>query len=95
MRLQSVIIEDARFTKAGLRKKGVFLGERDMYGDPLPEFIGARPDDLEMLMDGMIAANERMRENALDPVLQAAATAFGFLSISTLSKTAMGASIAA
>ncbi|MFT7529920.1 MAG: hypothetical protein ACI9FD_000923 [Gammaproteobacteria bacterium] len=81
VRLQDIVIEDTRFIKAGLRKGGVFLGERNTYGDPLPEFIGARPDDLETLMDGLMAANERMRENALDPVLQAAATAFGFVYI--------------
>ena len=32
-------------------------------------------------MDGLMAANERMRESAIDPVLQAAATAFGFVYI--------------
>jgi hypothetical protein len=59
----------------------VFLGERDHEGDPLPEFIGARPDDLQMLMRGLISANERMSEMGLDTVLQAAATAFGFVYI--------------
>ena len=53
-------------------------------GDPLPEFIGARPSDLEDLMQGMLEANERMRESNLDPVLQAAATAFGFVYIHPL-----------
>ena len=81
IRLQNVVIEDTRFIKAGLRTDGVFLGERDPYGDLLPEFIGARPDDLGALIDGLITTNERMREAALDPVLQAAATAFGFVYI--------------
>jgi hypothetical protein len=35
------LIEDGRFTKIGLRPDGVFLGERDHLGEPLPEFIGA------------------------------------------------------
>lgn len=81
VRLHSVIIEDSRFVQAGLRKDGVFLGERDMNGDPLPEFIGARAEDLRDLLNGLIDANERMRESTLDPVLQAAATAFGFVYI--------------
>ena len=81
LRLHTVLIEDTRFTRAGLRPDGVFLGERDHEGDPLPEFIGARPEDLQSLMRGMIAANERMREGELDSVLQAAATAFGFVYI--------------
>ncbi len=78
-RLHGVLIEDTRFIRAGLRPDGVFLGERDHNGDPLPEFIGARPADLTALLTGLIAANERMIGSAVDPVLQAAATAFGFV----------------
>jgi hypothetical protein len=81
IRLQGILIEDMRFVEAGLRPEGVFLGERDFDGDPLPEFIGARPEDLTELMAGMTAANERMHDSAIDPVLQAAATAFGFVYI--------------
>ncbi|RKZ15368.1 cell filamentation protein Fic [bacterium] len=78
-RLHGVLIEDTRFVKPGLRPDGIFLGERDHNGDPLPEFIGARPEDLADLVAGMLAANERMSEGDLDPVLQAATTAFGFV----------------
>jgi hypothetical protein len=79
IRLHNVLIEDTRFVQPGLRPDGVFLGERDHLGDPLPEFIGARALDLADLMDGMLEANDRMRDDGLDPVLQAAATAFGFV----------------
>jgi hypothetical protein len=79
IRLHNVLIEDTRFVRAGLRPDAVFLGERDHLGDPLPEFIGARPEDLADLMAGMLEANDRMRDDGLDPVLQAAATAFGFV----------------
>jgi hypothetical protein len=81
VRLHSVLIADTRFTRAGLRPDGVFLGERDHRGDPLPEFIGARPGDLENLVPGLLEANERMSSSGIDPVLQAAATAFGFVYI--------------
>lgn len=79
LRLHGVLIEDTRFVRAGMRSDGVFLGERDHEGDPLPEFIGARPADLPDLMSGLLAANDRMRDDGLDAVLQAAATAFGFV----------------
>lgn len=79
VRLHSVLIEDTRFIFPGLRPDGVFLGECDHVGDPLPEFIGARPEDLEDLCDGMLIVNNRMRDDGLDPILQAAATAFGFI----------------
>ena len=81
LRLQRVLIEDARFVRPGLRPDGVFLGERDHFGDPLPEFIGARPDNLVSLMAGLIEANDRMRTDGIDPVLKAAASAFGFVYI--------------
>ncbi len=79
VRLHHVLIEDTRFVRLGLRTEGVFLGERDHFGDPLPEFVGARPDDLTDLMAGLLEANDRMRGDGLDPVLQAASTAFGFV----------------
>ena len=78
-RLHGVLIEDTRFVRAGPRPDGVFLGERDRDGDPLPEFVGARPEDLPALLDGLLAANRRMTASAIDPVLQAAATSFGFV----------------
>ncbi len=80
-RLHGVLIEDTRFIRAGLRPDGVFLGARDHNTDPLPEFIGARPDDLPVLLDDMLEANWRMTASAIDPVLQATATAFGFVYI--------------
>ncbi len=81
LRLHSLLIEDSRLVFKGLRPDGVFLGDRDHYHYPLPEFIGARPEDIEALCSGMLAANERMRNDELDPVLQATATAFGFVHV--------------
>jgi Fic/DOC family protein len=84
IRLQRVLIEDTRFVRVGLRSDGVFLGERDHHGDPLPEFIGARPEDLADLMAGLLEASDRMRDDGVDPVLKAAATAFGFVYVHPL-----------
>ena len=81
IRLHQILIEDMRLVRAGLRPDGVFLGERDQEGNPLPEFIGARPDNLDDLMAGLLNANNRMRDNGIDPVLQAAGTSFGFVYI--------------
>lgn len=81
VRLHGILIEDRRFVQVGLRPDGVFIGERDSDNHPLPEFIGARPDDLKELTEGLLAANRRMSKDGIDPVLQAAATAFGFVYI--------------
>jgi hypothetical protein len=84
VRLHRVLIEDNRFVHIGLRPDGVFVGERDDSGDPLPEFIGARPGDLIDLMSALLEANNRMMADELDPVLQSAATAFGFVYVHPL-----------
>ncbi|MGJ5817133.1 Fic family protein [Paludibaculum fermentans] len=81
LRLQRVLIEDTRFVRAGLRAEGVFVGDCDLDGGPSLEFIGARAGDLGELMTGLLAANDRMREDGLDAVLMAAATAFAFVYI--------------
>lgn len=79
LRLHDVLIEDKRFIHRGLRVDGVFIGDRDLADDPLPEFIGARSEDLDSLMSGLLAAHDRMRDDGIDAVLEAAATAFGFV----------------
>ena len=84
VRLHGVLIEDNRLIRPGIRPDGVFLGERDHENNPMPEFIGARPDDLDSLMTGLIDANTRMRDDGVDPVLQAAGTAFGFVYVHPL-----------
>ncbi len=84
VRLHGVLIEDSRFVRTGLRSEGVFLGERDHSGDPLPEFIGARAEDLTDLMSALLKANDRMTADEIDPVLQSAATTFGFVYVHPL-----------
>lgn len=81
LRLQKIVIGDARFVKLGFREEGGFDGEHDRETRmPLPEHISARPEDLPSLIDGMIAF-DREAAQALDPVIAAAALAFGFVYI--------------
>ncbi len=79
-RLHSILIGDYRFIKPGLRTDSVFIGER-FENEPIPEFIGARPQDLDDLVNGLVAASLRMSESSLDAVVQASAIAFGFIYI--------------
>jgi hypothetical protein len=83
-RLHRILIGDDRFTTIGYRQEGVFLGERDHNNDPLPEFIGARHEDVPELMTALNMCNNRLRNSGMDPVLQAACIAFGFLYIHPL-----------
>jgi hypothetical protein len=86
-RLHRILIGDDRFTPIGYRKEAVFLGERGHENEPLPEFIGARHEDLPDLMLALNQCNNRLRitdADEVDPVLQAACIAFGFIYIHPL-----------
>jgi hypothetical protein len=79
LRLQRIVIGDARFVRLGLRHEGGFVGAHDRHtGAPLPDHISARPEDLPSLIDGMIAFDARIAPG-LDAVVAAAALAFGFV----------------
>jgi hypothetical protein len=86
-RLHRILIGDDRFTPIGYREDGVFLGERDHNNEPLPEFIGARHEEVFDLMTALNECNNRLRisdTDDVDPVLQAACIAFGFVYIHPL-----------
>lgn len=86
-RLHRILIGDDRLTPIGYRKDSVFLGERDHNNEPIPEFIGARAEDVPELMTALNGCNNRLRisdTHEVDPVLQAAALAFGFVYIHPL-----------
>ncbi len=79
-RLQRIVIEDARFVRLGLRDEGGFVGLHDRIDrSPLPDHISARPQDLPGLVDGIAAWCGRAAAGGLDPVVAAAAAAFGFV----------------
>ena len=82
VRLQEIVIADARFTHLGWRTEGGFVGPRDRQTNaPLPDHVGARPEDIATLVEGLIAYAERSEQGALDPIAAAAAVAFGFVFI--------------
>jgi Fic family protein len=79
LRLQAIVIGDARFVRIGLRQEGGFIGEHDRDSRmPLPDHISARPEVLPSLIDGM-AAFDRGPAQRLDAVIAAAVLAFGFV----------------
>ncbi len=83
-RLHAILFQDSRFTKIGLRDEGVFLGDRDRNSDPLPEFIGARSEDLEILMKHWLTLDISLKEDNIDPIFHAVIIAFSFVYIHPL-----------
>lgn len=81
LRLQRIVLGDARFVRLGFRKEGGFVGEHDRDNRmPLPDHISARPEDLPQLIDGMVAFDQGSAQN-LDAVIAAAILAYGFVYI--------------
>lgn len=82
LRLQEIIIESKRFTKMGFRTEGGFVGDRERTtGEPIPDHISARWQDLDQLIEGLINTNHLLDKEKFDPVLTATAIAFGFVFI--------------
>jgi hypothetical protein len=82
IRLQQIVIESTRFIDMGFRKKGGFVGEHDRNtGEPLPEHISAKWQDIESLIKGLIGTNNLLIKSDFDAVLAAAIIAFGFVFI--------------
>jgi Fic family protein len=82
IRLQQIVIENSRFIEMGFRKEGGFVGEYDRTtGEPIPEHISAKQDDVIPLMDGLLATNEVLQDETYDAVLAAATIGFGFVFI--------------
>jgi Fic family protein len=81
-RLQELVIENPRFLEMGLRKKGGFVGEHDREnGEPIPDHISAKWQDVEQLVNGLITTSKTLTESNYDPILSAAVIAFGFVFI--------------
>ena len=81
-RLQRIVIGDTRFLHVGLRQKGGFVGVHDRrIGEPIPDHISARAQDLPALVQGLAAFDQLALNGGLDPVVAAATVAFGFVYI--------------
>lgn len=82
LRLQAILIEDQRFIKLGWRDQDGFVGVHDReFGTPIPEHISAKWQDIDALIDGLLATNEILKKSNFDAVLAATVIAFGFVLI--------------
>ncbi len=76
------MITDTRFISMGYRKEGGFIGKHERSsGQPVPDHISARFDDLESLMKGLIETINLLKNSDYPAVLAAGSIAFGFVFI--------------
>jgi hypothetical protein len=79
--LQNAVV-DPRFAEFEYRGQQNWIGQDIGYRKKV-DFVPARPENVRELMNGLVAFAEKIRLNpqALDPVIAAAALAFGFVFI--------------
>lgn len=84
--LQKEIIDPEKSSiDMGLRTSGVWIGDRDREYNPRPDFIGARPEDLDSLITGLISYDRMMSsERGFNPIVHAAGLAFSFVYVHPL-----------
>lgn len=83
-RLHAELFYNSKTVGIGIRNEGVFLGERDREGEPIPEFIGAKEGDLELLIKDWLELDSKLSRIDLDPIIHASIIAFSFVYIHPL-----------
>lgn len=82
LRLQTIILDGPPLGGSlGFRTEGVFIGDRHYDLSPNPDFIGAKPEDIQNLMNALEAAHHRMAESGVPPIVHAAIIAYGLVMI--------------
>ncbi len=85
LKLQQILIHDARFIKLGWRKENGFIGAHEQRsGEPIPNHISAKFEDLKKLLEGIINMHDRLSKSSIDPVLHTTLISFGFVFIHPL-----------
>ena len=72
-------IVDPRFSDSDYRSTQNYVGETVAWQREKIHFVGPKPEDLADLMDGLVAAHERMDGGNVSALIQAAAIAYGFV----------------
>ena len=76
--LQNRIV-DPRFRDPDYRTSQNYVGQTVAWKREKIHYACPKPEDLPDMMDGLLAAHQRMEEGGIPPVAQAAAVAYGFV----------------
>jgi hypothetical protein len=72
-------IVDERFRDSDYRRTENYVGETVALHQERVHCVFPKPEDLPAMMEGLIAAHQRMGDSGVHPVIHAAAVAFGFV----------------
>ncbi len=76
--LQNHIV-DPRFADNDYRTNQNYVGEALSVGYEKIHYIPPKPEDIQNLMEGLIACNKRMQEGGVHPIIHATIIAYGFV----------------
>ncbi len=76
--LQNQIV-DPRFAEADYREAQNYVGETIAWRQERARYVCPKPEHIDCLMDGLIEAHRRMADSGVQPVVHAAAVAYGFV----------------
>ena len=78
--LQQAIV-DPRFRETDYRSQQNYVGESVVFGQERVHYVCPKPDQVAELMTGLIAADARLRQAEIHPVMHAAIIGYGFVYI--------------
>jgi Fic/DOC family len=76
--LQNRVV-DPRFQAADYRDNQNYVGETVAWGNERIHYVCPPPEDIQDLMDGLVAAHQRLERSGAPPVAHAASIAYGFV----------------
>ncbi len=76
--LQNRIV-DPRFKESDYREIQNYVGQTVAYRKEIIHFICPKPNDLHILMKGLIDSHKRMKAGGISPVIHAASISYGFV----------------
>lgn len=76
--LQNQIV-DPRFAAVDYRKTQNYVGESVAWKQERVHYACPKPEDLPDLMDGLVAAHQKIAACSVSPIVQAAVVAYGFV----------------
>jgi len=76
--LQNRIV-DERFREQGYRQRQNYVGESVDWTGERVHYVPPKPEDVSSLMDGLLAAHQRMADSDIHPVVHATVISFGFV----------------
>ena len=76
--LQNMIV-DPRFADSDYRANQNYVGQTVAFQKELVHYICPKPEDLPNLMEGLLAAHNRMKTGGVSPIIHATVIAYGFV----------------